>query len=212
MIPNVAIRPSLDELQEVLIQAGKNIAGVAKGVGQWNSGKENSQIAAISQRLVRNQKDDSKTRRRRVYRLVSEERPQMPHMTKSFYSYIMDNKEVVKTLSLLSTCTRNVKLDLQTFIKRWKPYHFLWKNDKTTRQLMEYGLQEFESSLRCLAELDANLLVEPNMEHFGQSVAVSTEKLKFGLAIEIKCNLFLFHFEVELICGTVFFIGQFTVF
>lgn len=189
MIPNVTIRPSLEELQEALVTAGKNITGVAKGVGQWNSGKENSQIASISQRL-RTQKDDSKTRRRRVYRLVSEERPQMPHMTKSFYSYIMDNKEVVKTLSLLSTCTKNIKNDLSTFIKRWKPYHFVWKNDKTTRQLMEFGLLEFETSLRCLSDLDANLIVEPDMESFGQSVCISTEKLKYGLAIEIKCEFF----------------------
>lgn len=40
MIPNVAIRPTLDELQEALIQAGKNITGVAKGVAQWTSGKD----------------------------------------------------------------------------------------------------------------------------------------------------------------------------
>lgn len=40
MIPNIAIRPTLDELQEALITAGKNITGVAKGVAQWTSGKE----------------------------------------------------------------------------------------------------------------------------------------------------------------------------
>lgn len=40
MIPNIAIRPTLDDLQEALIQAGKNITGVAKGVAQWSSGKE----------------------------------------------------------------------------------------------------------------------------------------------------------------------------
>lgn len=40
MIPNVAIRPTLDELQDALIAAGKNITGVAKGVAQWTSGKE----------------------------------------------------------------------------------------------------------------------------------------------------------------------------
>lgn len=40
MIPSVAIRPSLDDLQEALVQAGKNIAGVSKGVAQWNSGRE----------------------------------------------------------------------------------------------------------------------------------------------------------------------------
>lgn len=40
MIPNVAIRPTLDELQDALVTAGKNITGVAKGVAQWSSGKE----------------------------------------------------------------------------------------------------------------------------------------------------------------------------
>lgn len=40
MIPNIAIRPTLDDLQEALITAGKNITGVAKGVAQWSSGKE----------------------------------------------------------------------------------------------------------------------------------------------------------------------------
>lgn len=40
MIPNVAIRPTLEDLQEALIVAGKNITGVAKGVAQWTSGKE----------------------------------------------------------------------------------------------------------------------------------------------------------------------------
>lgn len=40
MIPNVATKPTLDELQEALITAGKNITGVAKGVAQWTTGKE----------------------------------------------------------------------------------------------------------------------------------------------------------------------------
>lgn len=103
----------------------------------------------------------------------------------------MDNKEVVKISTLLGNCTKNVKLELQAFVKRWRPYHFLWKNDCTTRELMEYGLHDFESSLHCLAELDSNLLIESDMEYFGQSIAISTEKLKFGLTIEIKCNLFI---------------------
>lgn len=140
-------------------------------------------------RVGRNHNEGNRSRRRKIYCLASEERPQMPHMLKSFYAAIMDNKEVAKTLNLLSNCTKNVKPEIQTYIKRWKPYHFLWKNDRTTRQLMEFGLQEFESTLRCLAELDANLLIEPDMEVFGQCVAVYNERLKYGLAIEIKCKL-----------------------
>lgn len=40
-IPNVIIKPNLEELQEIIITAGKNITGIAKGVAQWTSGKEN---------------------------------------------------------------------------------------------------------------------------------------------------------------------------
>lgn len=39
-IPNVVIKPNLEELQEILITAGKTITGIAKGVAQWSSGKE----------------------------------------------------------------------------------------------------------------------------------------------------------------------------
>lgn len=136
----------------------------------------------------RHDTNDKKTRRRKMYCLQSEERPQIPHMTRSFYSFIMDNKEIVKMLNLLASCTKSIRPEIQTFIKSWKPYHFLWKNDRSTRELMEYGLLEFESSLRCLAELDANLLIEADMAYIGSSIAISTEKLKFGLTIEIKCE------------------------
>lgn len=139
----------------------------------------------------RHDPNDKRTRRRKIYCLQSEERPQIPHMTRSFYSFIMDNKEIVKMLNMLSSCTKSVKPDIQAFIKSWKPYHFLWKNDRSTRELMEYGLLEFESSLRCLADLDANLLVEPDTVCIGSSIMLSTEKLKFGLTIEIKGNVFL---------------------
>ncbi|XP_058454765.1 dynein axonemal heavy chain 5 [Malaya genurostris] len=198
MIPNVTIRPNLEELQEALAIAGKQITGVSKGVAQWNTGKdaEDKQrpsavalaTAATAAKIARANAAalDEKSRRRKMYRLQSEEKPKMVHMTKSFYSYVMDNKEVVKTLSLLSSCIRNMKPELHQFVDKWKPYHFLWKNDKTIRQLLEYSLLDFESTLRRLVDLDSNLLVEPDMQFFGQSIALSTEKLKFGLAIEIK--------------------------
>lgn len=114
----------------------------------------------------------------------------MPHMTKSFYTHVMDNKEVVKMQNLLANCTKAVKPELNAFVKRWKPYHFLWKNDKSTRELMELELLEFESTLRCLSELDANLLVEPDFVNLCSCIAVSTERLKYGLAVEIKCKIF----------------------
>lgn len=220
MIPNVSIHPSLEELQEVLVTVGRNITGVSKGVAQWSSGSKEivrhnkhiytyllyyfyivsfNQVTHPVLRPSRHINNNSeKARLRRLYCLQSLERPQVPHMTKSFYSYILENKEVVKTLNQLASCTKHVKSEFQGFIKRWKPYHFLWKNERSTRELMEYGLIEFETTLRCLADLDANLLVEPDQTKLSGCIMLSTEKLKFGLMIEIKCKLLLFN------CGEYF--------
>lgn len=97
----------------------------------------------------------------------------------------------MKMQNLLATCTKSVKAELNTFIKRWKAYHFLWKNDKTSRELMEMDLLDFEATLSCLAQLDDNLLHEPDFVYLINCIAVSTEKLKYGLDIEIKCKHFV---------------------
>lgn len=39
MIPNVSVTPTLDEIQDVLVLAGKHISGLSKGVAQWTGGK-----------------------------------------------------------------------------------------------------------------------------------------------------------------------------
>lgn len=44
MIPQITIKPTLEELQEHLITVGKNITGIAKGVAQWSSGKDSIQV------------------------------------------------------------------------------------------------------------------------------------------------------------------------
>lgn len=45
LIPKVGIKPNLDEVQDVLVLAGKNITAVAKGVGQWTGGKPQVRVA-----------------------------------------------------------------------------------------------------------------------------------------------------------------------
>lgn len=47
LIPKIAIQPSLDEVQDVLVLAGKNITSVAKGVAQWTGGGK-AQVGAVS--------------------------------------------------------------------------------------------------------------------------------------------------------------------
>jgi len=48
MIPSIVIRPGISELQELMIQAGKIMVGVAKGVGQWSGNKKTKVIKVVS--------------------------------------------------------------------------------------------------------------------------------------------------------------------
>lgn len=76
--------------------------------------------------------------------------------------------------------------ELTNFIKRWRPYQYLWKNEKTLRELLSSGLIDFELSLRKHSELETKLSTEPDLHVFGSCLTVSTDKLKFGLLTEIK--------------------------
>lgn len=53
--------------------------------------------------------EDPRTRRRRLYKLASEPKPKFPFQPRNFYSQVFENKEIVKTLSLLSSCSNQIK-------------------------------------------------------------------------------------------------------
>ncbi|KAG5316099.1 DYH5 protein, partial [Acromyrmex insinuator] len=203
MIPAVTVKPSLDDVQEALTSVGKVITGVAKGVAQWNSRGNKSMWKNLPYPSKRNlanvvlrahsnaakqkeEPEDMKTRRRRLYKILSEERPVFPVQERNFYTMVMDNKEIIKLLGMLSTCTMELRQDLTEFLDRWKPYKFLWKNERSVRELLQISLSEFETTLRKHSELEDRLATEPDMIIFSTSIAVSTEKLKYGVYTEIK--------------------------
>ncbi|XP_046389607.1 dynein axonemal heavy chain 5 [Ischnura elegans] len=219
MIPNVIVRPSLEEVQEALITVGKCIAGVSKGVSQWTGGKGHQPVPQLNlgvgwKRLAlgrqaikmadlvvskldtqggmgqsgslggRTTDDSKKRRRRRLYRVASEERPVFPVQQRNFHAHVMENKEVLKTLSLLSTCTNELRPELQKFMDHWKPYHFLWRQSHS--QAHGLTLLDYESSLRRHGELETQLSTEADTHPIGTCIAISAEKLKFGLLTEIR--------------------------
>ncbi|XP_041986842.1 dynein axonemal heavy chain 5 [Aricia agestis] len=219
MIPNVSIHPSIDEIQEVLVAAGKYITGLSKGVAQWSGGKPtrvnwkklagqhknqfeqvitklDEQVHTVSasnnvtQKSSKGNNDTTKIKRKKYYRLETEEKPVFPLQQKNFYNYIMENKETLKTVTLLSMCTQNIKTELTTLVKRWRPYHYLWKCEKTLRQLLAWNLNDFEISLKKHSELDAKLATEPDVLIIGNCLAISTEKLKLGLSTELRNGTF----------------------
>lgn len=58
---------------------------------------------------IKTKDEDFRARRRKLYRLATEEKPMFPFQQKNFHNFVMENKEVLKTLSLLSICTQEMK-------------------------------------------------------------------------------------------------------
>ncbi|CAH0765998.1 unnamed protein product [Bemisia tabaci] len=214
MIPNVVVKPSLEEVQEALIAAGKHISGVAKGVSQWTAGKarqppskwtrigkvepiSNTALTSVVSNLDQetggkawpNVSGDAKARRRKMYRLISEDKPSFPLQSRNFFNHVMENKEVMKALSLLSISSQKIKPVITEFLESWSPYKFLWENVMSKKAAHTIGLVEAEASLRRHNELESELNIVPDLYTFRSCLVVSVEKLKFGLLTEIKtCN------------------------
>lgn len=135
--------------------------------------------------------EDAKARRRRIYRLASEEHPVFPVQTKNFFNYVMENKEIIKSLSLLGNCIQAAREALSQFLQRWEPYKVLWDKDQALerREALNAELSEFESKLSHQKELEAHLEDSESGTHILVGcIAISLEKLKLGLVTELKSS------------------------
>lgn len=47
--------------------------------------------------------------RKNFYRMIDDRRPEFPIQQRNFYTQIMENKEVSKSVALIATCTDNIK-------------------------------------------------------------------------------------------------------
>lgn len=88
-------------------------------------------------------------------------------------------------------------------MEQWKPYKYLWKNERSMRELLAVSLPDFENTLRKHSELEDKLSTELDLSYLGTSIALCTEKLKFGLTTEIKSkqiNLLLLMRQYNVTC------------
>lgn len=60
-------------------------------------------------------KEDLKSRRRRLYKIISEEKPVFMIQEKNFYSMVIENKDIVKILSMLNSCTQELREVVKSF-------------------------------------------------------------------------------------------------
>lgn len=119
-IPDIEVKPSIDEVQGVLVHAAKIIVSVSKGVGQWKKGskkKKKSNRLAKSNGWVPTSESGKEMR---LYSSKKEEKPVVIEKSSNFYKMVSESKEVTKMYAMISSCMQGIKLEFNQFNQVYK--------------------------------------------------------------------------------------------
>ncbi|XP_073933825.1 dynein axonemal heavy chain 5 isoform X2 [Castor canadensis] len=194
-IPNVAMVPALEDIQQTLNKAVECIINVPKGVRQWSTEllskkKVNERKMAALQNHEDSDSDaeSGENELQDTLEIASVNLP-IPVHTKNYYKNVSDNKEIVKLVSVLSTIINSTKKEVITSMDHFKCYHHIWQKEKE-ETIKEFIMQrpllsEFESQILYFQNLDQAINAEPEYICVG-SIALYTADLKFALTAETK--------------------------
>ena len=134
-IPDIEVRPSIDEVQLVLVNAGKVILSVSKGVATWRkSVKKPKREPMRNGNGKKGDKDfipsSESSREMKLYSAKKEEKPVITEKPSNFFKIVTESKEVSKMYSMLSGCMQGVKLEFNVFSKIWDAYKHIWEIDR----------------------------------------------------------------------------------
>ena len=206
--PNIEVTPTLDEVQNVLNEAGKIIISVAKGVGQWK------QIKRKEGNIPGFIPNCESTKEKKLYNPVKVEIPLIDPKQSNFFKAVSESKEVTKSFSLLSSSLSTFRLNLFEFKVIWEKYAEVWTVDKQTfAKDIIYNkpkLKEFEDYLHKYKMIKSQLSSEKEEFFFGRFL-VSSKKLKKMLETEanqwinllIRSMLEIYHNEMRHIINQI---------
>ena len=128
-IPDIEVRPAIDEVQTILVQAGKIILSVSKGVATWKKFEKKTRIKNIGGKKG---KDTDKiadvipssesSKELKLYSAKKEEKPVITEKPANFFKSVSESKEVSKMYSMLSGCMQGVKMEFTIFSQVWDQY------------------------------------------------------------------------------------------
>ncbi|KAM9807310.1 dynein axonemal heavy chain 5 isoform 2-T2 [Syngnathus typhle] len=199
-IPNIAIIPTLEDIQQALNRAVECVVSVSKGVGQWNKERiskrkmNEKRIAALKPESSESESEDGTT----TYRSLADGSASdisayvsqaIPIQAKNYYKNVSENKEIAKLVSVLGISIVSNRKEVMQALDRFSSYHHIWRKDRgEAMQKFLQGsplLSEFESQILYYRDLHLEINSEPECITVG-ALALFTVDLKLSLTAETK--------------------------
>ena len=184
-IPEIEVRPNIEQIQAILVSAGNLIMSVSKGVGQWQRLLPKKKISMKGADLSAVSEDKTV----KLYNPVKKTKAVIEEKPFNFFAAVAENKEVSKALAQLSSCLSGLKVELTHFNARWKKYRELWEIDREDF-LHEFvkqkpSIYDFENELKKYNLKEAEVTGEPAEYRYGQMM-INNVSFKGTLQNEIK--------------------------
>ena len=107
----------------------------------------------------------------------------------NYYKSVFENKDIVKLISLISTCITAIKRDVLRGTDQFAVYQFIWvKNRQTDLQefmLTKPQVSDFDTRIKYFDSLTSDVTAFAEYIAIG-AIALVTETLKNSLVAEIK--------------------------
>ena len=191
-IPNVMLKPRLEEIQQSLNVTVQCIVGVHKTVYQWGQvrelpeqtlgggphGASSTHISGTPNQLA------SVSVVMQASRAQLSAEAQKKHLAelRNFHRSVSQNKEVAKLISNLSSTFSEAKILVEQALEHFKPYQHLWMDEK------EASMAKFLESKPTLSDFEARIRDYEKMESV---VKEEIDELPIGTIVLVAGECFL---------------------
>ncbi|XP_036361906.1 dynein heavy chain 5, axonemal-like [Octopus sinensis] len=173
-IPDVVLRPSLEDLQHGLNKAVNIIINMAQNIEPW---RHLATAVPESSDVDITESGDEQAK------VVPDQSP------KTFFKIISEHKDIVKIVIQLNSTLTIMKANVQQILKKFSKYSELWTRDmnEVIKELVASnpGVSEFEENLRHFRNLQQEIEQIESSYTVGP-IEMMTENLKTSLTTEVK--------------------------
>lgn len=170
-LPNLVMKPSLDEIQQTMNHIVQTILSILKNIYCWGQVRPGSHTQSVIGLHSRMKLDTSTTR------------------LKTYYHVVAEHKEIVKLMVVLSTSLSSTKTVIQSNIDQYARYKLLWAVDRD-EQVAKFSetnpsVSDYQQEMHMFQQLEESIQSESDTQAAG-AVCLHTEKLKVMLITEAK--------------------------
>ncbi|XP_030407468.1 dynein heavy chain 5, axonemal-like isoform X1 [Gopherus evgoodei] len=174
-IPNVVLRPSLDDIQNVVNKAVNIILSMARDIPLWKFAHLHHRQQQMEQTAAIELGDESKLTKMMALRPLDKQ--------------ISEHKDVNKAVIQLTTVILSLKTDAVDILKSFAKFSSIWNQDpeEKVKEFLETNpvISEFQTQINYFSQLEIQIRELPS-HCILESVDFATESLKMALIQECR--------------------------